>query len=347
MQRNQTIARAGFTLIELLVVIAIIVLLIGILVPAIAAARTQAQRVSTEAQMNGLDSAIRKYSADFNGSLPGAYPQYAPPSGTQTAYSASAGANKISGAQVLLISMSYTFNGNSAAGTNVAVPGAGAINAAGGSINYPTPCIEITQANGPMDYSTTTVLNNCKQYPPYYSPTKDDLRTIASGFVLSDRSYVWKVGSSNGFPVVVDRFGDPLPILYFRRDLSNGAWCAENKSGNPGSASYYRLENCEYLDGKVFAANGVAYDQGNKSSYSITYDPAVAYPAPAVAPPQAANSPVTNLANAIMAQVGAASSGLTFSSRGDFVLLSAGPDRIYGVNKGAMTTDDLMHVTTK
>ncbi len=60
----------GFTLIELLVVIAIIALLVGILLPALAAARQSARNVACLAKIKQLGVAIELYQNDYDRTLP-------------------------------------------------------------------------------------------------------------------------------------------------------------------------------------------------------------------------------------------------------------------------------------
>jgi len=61
----------GFTLIELLVVISIIALLIGILLPALGAARRTAQGLVCQTHMKNISTAHVAYGADNNGIWPG------------------------------------------------------------------------------------------------------------------------------------------------------------------------------------------------------------------------------------------------------------------------------------
>src|SRR5689334_3820160 len=62
--------RRAFTLVELLVVIGIIAVLVGLLLPALARARAQAQTAACLANLRSIGQAIYIYSVANKGSLP-------------------------------------------------------------------------------------------------------------------------------------------------------------------------------------------------------------------------------------------------------------------------------------
>ena len=69
-RRPRALRAAGFTLVELLVVLGIIIVLVGILVPAVAGARKESRKTVCKAQLQQIGYAFRMYTDQNKGRYP-------------------------------------------------------------------------------------------------------------------------------------------------------------------------------------------------------------------------------------------------------------------------------------
>lgn len=310
----------AFTLIELMVVVVIIVLLVGILIPALGGAKKRAKVAETSALMSHIQTDIDSYFTIFN-----AYPGPMPLSAT------SGSGKQLSGAQNLLIGLTLGMSQTSTGATSVKIaPGMN-------GTYYSDPNVR----NGPVNYAAMDPTGKFQQLSPFFdAPDKElstavnpnlSLKTWPAAGVSTD------VPNACNLPVIVDTFTDGLPILYFRR--TPGVETPVATAALPVSAAYYWDENKEYTSGtKLVATSGVTCPQGITAQNTNTTSMSNPSFATLPAPPPAARS---NLYTA--AQVGGGS-----STRGGYILMSAGPDRFYGSvrdkNNNETTSDDIVIV---
>jgi type II secretory pathway pseudopilin PulG len=222
--------RTAFTLVELLVVIGIIVLLVGILIPTVARVRQSAQAADTSSGLQALSSACDRYFQDFraypgpfsnqqiraqdfnniatfvnNGSPSGPFQTmtYPGPGTSGTVPAGYAGGfftsefQEVTGAENLVLGLLGGLSVQS-------------VNTAGGppyKLVYDPSAI----GQGPNSLNPSTP----KKYAPYLDATNLSWRTeggLKTGRFRDDAG----LANDTSIPEFVDRFADPLPILYLR-----------------------------------------------------------------------------------------------------------------------------------
>lgn len=304
--------RRGFSLIELMVVIGIIILLIGILIPALAGAKKSAQKTDTMAEMSQLQSAIDLYQTMFS-----AYP------GPVRDADIAANNTFFSGNQNLLVAIGRRWMANShpqiAGFKNLIAKGDKGQIVYGTGMNaanaitvdpFPPPSLNdysINYAAGGKSYSPLITLKATDTYV-YPSEAACGLAKVSTG--------------PRAIPVIVDRFASRLPILYYRR--SSGV-DRINPLSNATPQAYYANTNLAFTNqASLAAADGTLV--------------------PPLAKPPANNAWSEDVQERDFREWFQSNPTVTDPNqtvaRGGYVLISAGADRHYGKVKG--TTDDIV-----
>lgn len=281
---------AGFTLTELLVVILIISILIAILVPTISAVRNSAMKADTQNLISQLSGAITRYHQDFN-AYPGVFHNQAIIDGSAQVAGDDAAIGEGAGGESVTMS------------ENLVLSLLGGIKIDGGPVYDST--LTFTAA-GPTNLGTP------KRYSAYLSVGEDGLSVgkMSDTDNLNPQSEM----TDSIIPEFLDKFSDPLPILYLRARTGASGIISE------GGDYQYDVEQMKpYLrsgDGlKEAQPFGDPTSEGN--DYGTSKKPYGGYHYfrhPTLGGDNATGTP---------------------RQKDGFVLISAGPDRIYG------TRDDI------
>jgi type II secretory pathway pseudopilin PulG len=296
--------RSAFTITELLVVIGIIVVLVGILLPALSAVRGKALMTSTEGTMREFSKACDIYHGD-HGNYPGALPDdvvagLSDPdriSGTENALLALMGGYRvvtpftIAGSAEDLDYSAYI----SAGATEVVSP------ASNGGWGLAVMRSDIGQ--GPIV--------NMKPYSPYFSPSGSEVRRTLGQDTLTDADD--PTTDMYNLPDLMDRWGQP--ILYFRASRNTGPIAFD--SGAPGVLPQFITATANPYIESILLGEG----REDQAELSLLH------------PDQHMGSGTS--ADATFAQIirtpsqGAPDEPLYSTPRGKYVLISAGPDGVY------------------
>ncbi len=229
-------ANPGFTLIELLVVIFIITLLIGLLIPVVSRVRSAAHAADSKQTISRLASAIESYYAEFR-----AYP--GPFGNAQIGTTPALGGVSLSGAGGAVTQSESLV---------LALVGGLDFVASGGSVTSFTYDVQqVGQGPKALNFLAAT----SKRYKPFFVLNTSDLSSSYEIVTLPGTNKLNGLGSD--IPEFVDRYPEPLPVLYLRAIPGN---TGVSDSGN-NTAQYNENHLTPYLNltqafggGKDFAS---------------------------------------------------------------------------------------------
>lgn len=348
--------RAAFTLVELMTVVAIIGILIGILVPALSAARTQAKKAATQGQIDSIGKGAIMFQSD-NDKLPrsrGANPFEA------TAYNA-APTPPLSGAQWLVLQL----NGADLQGyvkDTLANDAPASVNAASvGKIDqhdwldwYAIEPVRKYSRVAPLVESDAKRLSTPDQYRQTHPEVPGITILMGNNDGGNGGSSYWHNGK---LPFYVDAFG--FPILYYAANQgAEKAITTGTPTNNFVVGRYDMADNAHFTgsaesvgrypftagsDGWDIAGRGLTNNRHPMGSIGYTVDGSgraqVTWPA---AETFAAAILDRNIYETSKRGSGGSEQGKLWPVNPEtFILLSAGPDGLYG------TDDDIKNYQNK
>ncbi len=310
---SRTFASA-FTLIELLVVISIIAILIAILLPALAKYRLQGYVTSTTEEMTSVKTACLMYYSNYN-AFPGPFSEGDIANQSIT----TSGGGAVTGTQNMLIGLMGTMYNTSPAtlptGT-VAVSVSGSTGANAVNPVYVTNPL----GSGPIDYANGNV-----QQKSYLSLDNALLLTSPPGG-----------STSSTLPTLYDTFPEGLPILYYRK-IPGVLKAGGVPVGTSSAAAFYLNSNLAYFNNpSLHTSAGTVYNEqqqyisGTNHTSSLNGSSATAALAYELVPQSSytVSTPTATLGSSVTPSGAPNAAGMPVV--GGFVLISAGPDRMYG-----------------
>jgi len=353
--------RAAFTLIELLVVIGIIVVLIGILVPVVSRVRTAAQAASVRAQLSSLQSAIESYHQEFK-AFPGPLDNnqihtdgssFTIPSGMFLLGTAAfPEVDKISMAENLVLGLLGGLRPGETVGTFVFDP-----NLVGKGPN------SLNRAN-PKKYPAfieAKDLSWSDNQPSDTTQGPGDATGFYADDAWTDRATGTKMDSP--IPEIVDRFPNPMPILYLRArvgvnipatavDPDNNPIITDGTGTRPGPYDISQIAGYTFSEGDNIGSPANAPTGksigGGKSVKLKDYTPAATGDVPfhglrrvtvganpATMVPGAEYQYPYNAYPYFLNRSASGAGGPQPKQKDGYILISAGADRVYG------TADDI------
>lgn len=349
-----TAVRTGFTLVELLTVMAIIALLIGLMVPAMAHVKTTAKIVQQKAQLKAIETALESFSAAY-----GEYPDSKQTSldhdatwltgGSPTANTITCGAQKLAEAVVGCDLRGFdprasSFNSTSGAGTGTANFDRLAIEGDKGAYavaGVPTGTVQadvdasLNRRKGPY-LTVNENVNSFELGDIYGYPTTSPLyqggqpgwtgnvgaagaaakkfgNVICDNFKAKTITYKTFDYATNAMAEVTVKVG--TPILYFKADPSK-----KKLDGSSVAAIEDSIYN--YHDNMWLVELGKITDSTKKHYWADTTNPAYTNA------PSGWNQPAAAFYSYI--QNPKINTGRWPYNAESFMLISAGPDGIYG-----------------
>jgi len=309
---------AGFTLVELMVVIVILVLLIGILLPALHSARIKSMKTTNQAQLSSIAKACESYQTSYQGKAPGYFNdiKYGSDPGTDpdgiandSSYYQNATANE---GLVLSLMGGVVRNPTSTNGPTIGTAFSNQADIAdmmGHDDDGNDQQIDIDAIGlGPQSPSG-------RQYGAFYTPKENELAVITG-----------TTGDDNNMPEFVDG-GGGQPILYMRATRSDAAnsvpvgW----DGGGANHETYLRATVADYVHATALkSAKGGTVNQSELSLFSDTKAGSAAAANDQLAwwtiQPSASDLSGTSANNA---------NEDDDVVKGAFVLLASGPDETY------------------